>query len=342
MSVGIAGDLLQSLRCPICRVALVHESEALRCSGCSRSFPIVLGIPDLRVYDDPLIPRVDDYRKGEKLQRAAESMTFAELVAYYWTLPTYPPTPDDLTARFIHHVLTDERRIAGWEEHLGSGDALLDVGCGAGVLVRLAHRRYRRAVGVDVGFRWLIVARRGLEEVGIAPRLVCACADHLPFDDGTFDTVTSVALLEHVPDPQLALSEFARVQMPAGRTIVWTSNRFSLAPEPHVRVWGVGFLPRRFMSGFVRWRRGLAYTGKTLLSRFELARMARRAGYRHAEFRLPSIVAQDLEQAGRLELMAVPAYDALRRIPWLRSPITAVFPALLAVLSRPASTGEGA
>lgn len=333
MSASVIGDLLECLRCPVCRSVLQHASDTLRCAGCSRIFPVVLGIPDLRVYEDPLIPRIDDYRKGETLQRAAESMSFAELVAHYWTLPNYPPTPADLSARFIHHVLTDERRIAGWEEHLGSGESFLDVGCGAGVLVRLAHRRYQRAIGLDVGFRWLIVARRGLEEAGITPRLVCACADHLPFANGVFDAVASVALLEQVPSARAALGEFARVQKPDGRTIVWTSNRFSLAPEPHVRIWGVGFLPRRYMPAFVQWRRGLAYTGKTLLSRFELARTARRAGYEHTEFRLPFIAAQDLQYAGRLERMAATAYEAVRRIAWLRYPITVVFPALLAVLS---------
>ncbi len=111
-----------------------------------------------------------------------------------------------------------------------------------------------------------------------------AVRDHLPFADETFDTVTSVALLEHVPRAAAALGEFARVQRPSGRTVVWTSNRYSLTPEPHVRVWGVGFMPRRFMPAFVRWRRGLAYTGKTLVSRFELTRLARRAGFRRSEF----------------------------------------------------------
>lgn len=293
----------------------------------------MLGIPDFRLYEDPLIGKLDDYRKGEKLQKAAESMSFAELVAHYWTLPTYPHTPPDLSARFIHHVLTDERRIAGWASHLGAGESLLDVGCGAGVLVQVAHRSYTHAVGLDVGFRWLIVARRGLEEAGIAPRLVCGCADHLPFADGTFDTITSVALLEHLPSASLALGEFARVQKPGGRTIVWTSNRYSLAPEPHVRIWGVGFLPRRLMPAFVRWRRGLAYTGKTLLSRFELARTAVGVGYRHVAFHLPRLDAADLRYASPLERLAARLYEGVRRIAPLRYPTTVVFPALLAVLT---------
>jgi ubiquinone/menaquinone biosynthesis C-methylase UbiE/uncharacterized protein YbaR (Trm112 family) len=342
VSADLAGDLLDSLRCPVCIQPLARASDTLTCESCSRSFPIVLGIPDLRLYEDPLIPKMDDYRKGEKLQRAAESMSFAELVAYYWTLPTYPPTPADLSARFVHHVLSDEGRIAGWEQALGQGQTLLDVGCGAGVLVRVAHRRFKHVVGVDVGFRWLVVARRGLEEAGLQSRLVCACADHLPFPDATFDAVSSVALLEHMPDARAALGEFARVQKSAGRTVVWTSNRFSLAPEPHVRVWGVGFLPRRWMPTYVRWRRGLAYTGKTLLSRFELSRAARRVGYEHCEFRLPAVAAQDLEYAGPGGRRAARLYDAMRRIGWLRYPITVVFPALLAVMLRRAERLEAA
>lgn len=325
--------LRELLRCPVCVGELETHGDDLRCPRCARDFPVVLGIPDLRLYEDPLIPRLDDYRKGEKLQRAAESMSFAELVAHYWTLPTYPPTPPDLSARFIHHVLTDPERIAGWSEHLGSGDRLLDVGCGAGVLVRLAHERYKAAVGLDVGFRWLVVARRGLEEAGIVPRLVCACADHLPFADDTFDAVTSVALLEHVPLAQNALGEFARVQRPFGRTVVWTSNRYSFAPEPHVRVWGVGFMPRRVMPAFVRWRRGLAYTGKTLLSRFELTRFARRSGFERADYYLPAVASTDLQYAPPIERQAARLYERLRRIALFRWPITVVFPALLAVFS---------
>jgi ubiquinone/menaquinone biosynthesis C-methylase UbiE/uncharacterized protein YbaR (Trm112 family) len=336
-----AGDLLESLRCPVCIQALAHAGDTLTCESCSRRFPIVLGIPDLRLYEDPLIPKMDDYRKGEKLQRAAESMSFSELVAYYWTLPTYPPTPADLSARFVHHVLSDEGRIAGWEQVLGEGQTLLDVGCGAGVLVRVAHRRFKRVVGVDVGFRWLVVARRGLEEAGLEPNLVCACADYLPFADTSFDAVSSVALLEHVPDARAALGEFARVQKPAGRSVAWTSNRFSLAPEPHVRIWGVGFLPRRWMPPYVRWRRGLAYTGKTLLSRFELSRTAKRVGYARCEFRLPAVAAQDLEYARPAERLAARLYDAVRRIAWLRYPITVVFPALLAVMLGRAERPQG-
>ena len=313
---------------------------AYACPACGTRYPVVLGIPDFRVYEDPLIPLADDYRKGEVLQREAERRSFADLVAYYWTLPTYPPTPPDLAQRFVHHVLTDRERVETYAHLLGGRGSLLDVGCGAGVLLQTVGARFDTVVGVDVGFRWLVVARRGLEQAGVPAALVCACADHLPFPGGTFDTVSSVALLEHVPDARAALAELGRVQRPGGRLVTWTSNRFSLAPEPHVRVWGVGFLPRRWMPAYVRWRRGMAYEKKRLLSRFELARDMRAAGYGSVRFHLPPVTTADRDGASRLERIGAGLYGALRRFPGIRWFVSAVFPVLLAT-GRRAALPEG-
>lgn len=202
----------------------------------------MLRIPDSRLYEDPLIPKLDDYRKREKLQRIAETRSFAELVAYYWTLPTYPPTPADLTARFIGAARARAGRRAGTAR------------------VRPRAETYRADDRLDIE--------------SLLARSRAACADL-----------------------------------------------------------GVGFIPRRLMPGFVRWRRGLAYTGKTLLSRFELSRMARCAGYEQSTYRLPPIAPQHLRHASRAERMLAPLYDSLRRIALLRNPMTVVFPALLAVLT---------
>ena len=294
----------------------------------------MLGIPDFRVYEDPLISLHDDYRKGEKLQAEAERRSFADLVAYYWTLPTYPPTPADLSARFIHHVLTDSARIAGYAPSLGGGERFLDVGCGAGVLVRAAHSRFALCVGADVGFRWLVVARHGLREAGFPVHLVCCCADYLPFADGMFDTVASVALLEHVVDAPAVLRESARVLAPRGRVFAWTSNRFSLAPEPHVRVWGVGFLPRRWMATYVRKRRGIAYEKKHLLSVRELGRGFRRAGLTVVRFEAPVICDVDIQLMGGAERLAARVWSLVRRVPLLAAVMLVVFPVLQGVAMR--------
>lgn len=330
----VAADFHAWLRCPRCRHAVERIGEAYQCVDCRHRYPIVLGIPDFRLYEDPLIPLEDDYRKGEKLQVEAERRSFAELVPYYWTLPTYPPTPADVSARSVHHVLTDAQRIAAYAGSLGTGKAFLDLGCGAGMLVRSVHDRFTTCVGADVGFRWLIIARRGLEEAGLPANLICCCADHLPFADGVFDMVASVSLLEHVPDAPAVLQECARVLTPTGRVFVWAVNRFSLAPEPHVRVWGVGFLPRRWMPAYVRWRRGLAYEKKHLLSRGELARGLRRAGLSVMCYVVPAVTEVDLAAMGSAERLAARVWVVVRRIPVLRRFFLPVFPVIQVIATR--------
>ena len=334
-------ELASWLSCPRCRSSVEQLGDTYLCVDCRHRYPIVLGIPDFRLYEDPLIPLEDDYRKGEKLQREAERLSFAELVPYYWTLPTYPPTPPDVSAHSVHHVLTDAERIAGYADSLGRGNAFLDVGCGAGMLVQSAHDRFATCVGADVGFRWLIVARRGLEEAGLPANLVCCCADHLPFAGGVFDTVASVSLLEHVRDAPAVLHECARVLTPQGRVFVWAVNRFSLAPEPHVRVWGVGFLPRRWMPAYVRWRRGLAYEKKHLLSRGELRRALRRAGLRRMLFAAPAVTDADLAAMGRAERLAARIWRIVRRIPGLRRLVLPVFPVIQVVATRQQDVAAG-
>src|SRR5215469_5090603 len=159
--------LLDILRCPVCKAVPSVQPEQLFCTQCRRTYPIVLGIPDLRVYEDPLIPLQDDYRKGEKIQAEAERLGFADLVRYYWSLPTHPPTPPDLSERFIRHVLSDEQRIEGYKDKIGHGQRFLEVGCGTAALVKSAQQSFSFAVGCDVAFRWLLIARKRLEEAGL-------------------------------------------------------------------------------------------------------------------------------------------------------------------------------
>jgi len=133
-------------------------------------------------------------------------------------------------------VLSDEQRIKGDTDKIGRGGSFLDVGCGAAALVKVAQQSFRVTVGCDVAFRWLLIARKRLQEAGLQPNLVCCCADYLPFPDCAFDSVASVSLLEHVSEPAAAIREMRRVTKPGGSIFVWTANRFSLAAEPQEEV----------------------------------------------------------------------------------------------------------
>lgn len=75
-------------------------------------------------------------------------------------------------------------------------------------------------------------------------------------------------LLEHVPDAKGGLAELGRTRHAGSQVMGRTVHRYSLAPGPHVGVFEVGFLPRRFMNSYVRRIRGLAYRHIHLLSYF--------------------------------------------------------------------------
>lgn len=339
----VAPKLLQRLCCPRCKGALVSQLEGLLCARCQRSYPVVLGIPDLRVYSDPYVTFEEDHYKGHQVHEQAQRLSFPELLRFYWENVSQPPTAVELRERFIRHVLTDEERIAGYLEQLGTGGAFLDVGCGAGSLVKAAHGLFGTVIGCDVAFRWLILARKRLEEAQVPANLVCCCADYLPFPDGSFDTVATVSVLEHVRAAPAVLKDCARVACEGGRIFVLTTNRFSIAPEPHVRVWGVGFLPRRWMPAYVRWRRGVAYDKHRLLSLFELRRFLKAAECDSLSFRLPVLANRDLEHASSVERLGARIFSFLGRLPLVRAFLLLVSPVIQVLArrsSRPVTAGE--
>jgi ubiquinone/menaquinone biosynthesis C-methylase UbiE len=91
---------------------------------------------------------------------------------------------------------------------------LLEVGCGTGVLTRAlaALPGVESVVGVDLAPSLLEKAR----ELAPAIRFEQADARELPFADASFDTVVFDSTLSHVPEPERALAEAARVLRPGG------------------------------------------------------------------------------------------------------------------------------
>jgi SAM-dependent methyltransferase len=103
------------------------------------------------------------------------------------------------------------------------GKRILDVGCGTGTgEVSLSRLRLSqmRLYGVDLLVQRL---RQALEATrGVNARASYAAADacRLPFTSGVFDSTYCVAVLQHIRDVALALSEIARVTKPNGRILV--------------------------------------------------------------------------------------------------------------------------
>jgi SAM-dependent methyltransferase len=316
---AVTGDAQPSFVCPACHTALDHHTgtdERYRCVACQRVYPVVIGIPDFRLRPDPWIGLEADREKGRALEAETLEADFESTVRAYWAMT--PGTPHEQAERFTRFVVSAEPRAAEWLALVSFDESprgwWLDVGCGTADLVLAGHRRGQHMIGIDIAFRWLVVARRRLQRAGVSAPLVCCNGEHLPFSDRSFRRVVSLGTLEHSLDAEAIVSEAARVLAPDGRLHVRTVNRYSLLPEPHVGVWGVGFVPRRWADAYVRWRSGQRYEHHRPLSVREIRRAARASGLRDVRVGAAALLTADRERLGALSAVA-PAYELARRAP---------------------------
>jgi ubiquinone/menaquinone biosynthesis C-methylase UbiE len=100
-------------------------------------------------------------------------------------------------------------------------DDILVVGCGSGREAGLLARGFQsKTVGIDIG------GESAFDHVGSAPaKLIEMDARELQFPDGTFDLVFSFHALEHIPYPEKALAEMARVLRSGGTYLIGTPNK---------------------------------------------------------------------------------------------------------------------
>jgi SAM-dependent methyltransferase len=116
---------------------------------------------------------------------------------------------------------------------LAEGKRVLDAACGEGYGSALLARAGAATVaGVDIDEP---TVQRARERYGLDFQVADIAS--LPFGDGAFDLVVSFETIEHVPNPEAALAELARVLDPAGLLVISTPNKQeSLVPnEFHIR-----------------------------------------------------------------------------------------------------------
>jgi SAM-dependent methyltransferase len=256
-----------SFCCPLCKGTIAKSESGFACNICQREYPLVAGIFDFRICPDPYIDIPADRAKALRIEAQAETATFADLVAFYYSIT--PEVPDDLARHYLNHHVSGAKRGAGILERVKSyklgqylepGITLLDLGCGTGGFLAAARAQGAFCVGVDVALRWLVVARSRFREMECEDvTVICACADHLPFITDSFDLIVAENLLEHCSDTIRVLAEVKRIRRKTGAFMARTINRFAMAPEPHVGVWGVGFLPKTMMNGYVKLVKGIPY-----------------------------------------------------------------------------------
>ena len=106
------------------------------------------------------------------------------------------------------------------------GKRVLDVGCGGGILAETMAARGARVMGVDLAEKPLKVAQLHLLETGLEVEYRLIAPETLAREaPGSFDVVTCMELLEHVPDPALTVQACSDLVRPEGHVFFSTINR---------------------------------------------------------------------------------------------------------------------
>ena len=144
-----------------------------------------------------------------------EAAAFKAFEAEGWTRKA--KTYDRLTGRATARLVVPLLEAAGVE----AGMRVLDVACGPGHIAAGAAAKGAKAVGLDAAEGMVAVARARYAEIEFQQ----GDAERLPFGDASFDAVVAGFVVNHLPRPERALAEFARVVRPGGGVAVTVWDR---------------------------------------------------------------------------------------------------------------------
>ena len=148
---------------------------------------------------------------------AQELAKFGELAHHWWD-----PEGDFRPLHQINPLRLDwiDRQVRL------AGKSVLDVGCGGGILTESMAARGADVLGIDLSTKPLRVAQLHAIEVGLPVRYREVSAEALAAEvPASFDVVTCMEMLEHVPDPASVVRACAVLVKPGGWVFFSTLNR---------------------------------------------------------------------------------------------------------------------
>ncbi len=323
------------LVCPLDHASLTWQPTHATCTHCSREYPIRVGIPDLRLHPDPYLSGDEDLAAAERLAAREADLTYDALLQSYYATNT--KVSAEMAARFAQGARSGEARaalsVAGWSSmgvRLDAEGRAIDVGCGTGALAVVLASRGMTVTALDVGLRWLVIARARARDADQRIRMICANADALPFASGSHQLVAGESIVENIlKQPQL-FSGISRVLAPSGHCALYVPNKYSPAPDPHLGIPGGGMLPTGWSASIAR-RRGDVPPVRAMLSRARLRRLLHGAALADVRFALPVIAPEQLAQSSSAVRAAAQLYALLGRTPLVKRGILAIAPSWLVV-----------
>lgn len=147
----------------------------------------------------------------------AELQKFAALAHRWW----------DKNSEFkpLHEINPLRLDFIDQRAHL-AGKRVLDVGCGGGILAESMAQRGASVTGIDLGEKALKVARLHSLESGVEVDYRLVAVEELAAEEPeSFDVVTCMEMLEHVPAPAAVVNACARLVRPGGHVFFSTINR---------------------------------------------------------------------------------------------------------------------
>ncbi len=233
-------------------------------------------------------------------------------------------------SEFVESGLADNLAAVIAKSSEGSAK-LLDIGSGYGAFVLSCRQHGLDATGFELADFEVEISKQRLSrcEPDAHSDTVFQNGDggRLPFPDGSFEIVTLLNVLEHVPDYGSVLSEAVRVLRPGGRLIFICPNYAALRREAHYHVIWPPLLPRRLASRYLRilgrnpefFERHIYYC-----TNWGILRVLNRLGMRASNLDLLRIDHPELIKSGRARQI-VEKLHAARLLPLLKLVLKAGF-----------------
>lgn len=194
-------ERIPELVCPECHRAL-QEQDDLRCAACNITYEVRNGIPHML---------------HGNMKAFAEEIAVQDRVASEYEQKRY----NDPYAKRYHDWWTDQMLA-----RVNKKGRILDNGCGMGLLLDKVNAE--QVVGLDISSEMLRIASRGSNQ------LLLGNSQKLPLRDESFDVAFCRSLLHHLPEPQQAVREMARVLRPGGDIVLVDTNTSLLSSLPRM------------------------------------------------------------------------------------------------------------